>query len=380
METQIQQQAKELIDKSKKILLVTKARPSDDSVGSIIALGLLFEKKGKEIDLVCHGPLTSSLSFLKRHIDIKKEISKKNNFIISLDTSKAKVSQFCYDFDDDGNKLNIFITPEDGMYDSEHVSTSAALPRYDLIVTVDAKNLESLGPIYEENTKLFFETPILNIDSSVENEKFGEVNYIEAKATSTTEVIFGLVEFFGEENLDENISTAILAGIISKTRSFQSEKTTPRTFSTAAKLISRGADQQKIVQHMFKRKSLNLLKLWGRALSRLSYDSLDKIVSTRILKEDFEKTQTSEDNIIGLEEELLATVKEAEITLILFEGEDGYHGFIKPKKAVDLERLASLVSGFALGDQVTFKKNAADIMTLYFETLQQIKDFQKEYR
>jgi phosphoesterase RecJ-like protein len=200
------------------------------------------------------------------------------------------------------------------------------------------------------------------------------------KSTSTAEVIFSFVEFLGENLFDENIATSILAGIISKTRSFQTEKTSPQTFNTAANLISSGADQQKIVQNMFKNKSLNMLQLWGRALSRVSFDQEDKIVATKIIKNDFDKTSTNKESLHGLEEELLATVGEAEMILILFEDETGISGYIKPKKPVDIEKLASLFSGKGITDQVEFKNPSTDIEAVHKEAIQKVKDFLKEYK
>lgn len=377
METQTQQQAKNLIEKSQRVLLVTRTHPSDDSIGSLLALGLFFEKLGKEIDLVCHGPLASSLEFLPKHGEISREITTTGHFVISLDTSAAKVAQFSYDFDHDGNRLNIFITPEQGRYEAKHVSTNIAPPVYDLVVVVDGKNLESLGPSYENNKRVFFETPIINIDSSLENERFGEVNYLAEKATSTTEVVFSLIEFFGENYFDSNIATCLLAGVISKTRSFQNEYVTPETFSLAADLISEGADQQKIIQNMFKNKSLPMLKLWGRALSRVSYDLEHKIMATRLFKDDFAKTETSEHDLLGLEEELLATVGEAEFIVLAYENENKVKAYLKIRQKSGLENLARHLLGKLEGERVLLEREGQEINAFVVNVTQKIKEFLK---
>ncbi|MBU1167117.1 hypothetical protein KKC60_01770 [Patescibacteria group bacterium] len=352
-----QHAAKELIEKSQKILLVTKEHPSDDSVGSLLAMGLVLEKLGKEIDLVTHGPVASNLAFLSKHESISQNIETAENLVISLDISKTKVSQFSYDFDNDGHKLNIFITPEDGKYDPSHISTVNQGSVYDLIFIIDSLTLEALGPLYENNKKVFFETPIINIGAFREARGFGEVNLISEKAASTAEVVFGLIEFLGEEYLDKNVATGLLSGIISKTRSFQSQVTTPQVFNVAASLVSAGADQQKIVQNLFKNKSLNLLKLWGRALSRVEYNPESKIVVTRISKDDFSLTSTKPSDLRGLEEELLATVGEAKYIVILHEVEGGVRGSITVE---DQDILAALATSF----EGTKTEHAFDINTV----------------
>jgi phosphoesterase RecJ-like protein len=329
MEQNVYQKAKELIEKSKKILLVTRTHPTDDSVGSLIALGLALEKMGKEIDLVCQGPLMSTLEFLPKHEHIAPSLKGGAHFVISLDTTHSKVSQFTYDFDNDGNKLNIYITPEDGMFDPDHVTAVPGGAQYDLVLIVDSKDLETLGKVYEENAKIFFETPIINIDSSLENEQYGEVNIIDVKANATTELVYVLIQALGEYHFDENIATSLLAGIISKTKSFQSRKTNPKAFSTAAKLIQLGADQQKIIQNLFKNKSLSTLKLWGKVLLGATFDKAHNIVSAHALKRDFEETSTTPEQLAGLEDELLASVGNVAAIVLFIEKNDGVDVFVK---------------------------------------------------
>lgn len=361
MEQHLNQKAKELIEKAQKILLVTRKHPTEDSLGSLVALGLVLEKLGKEIDLVCSGPLHSTLSFLPKHSEIASSVKKGGHFLISLDTTSAKVSQFSYDFDNDGNRLNIYITPESGMYESEHVTAIRGGSQYDLVITVDSKDLEVLGSVYEQNTKLFFETPIINVDSSLENEQYGEVNCIDVKANATTEVAYSLIQALGEQHIDEHVATSLLAGIIAKTKSFQSKKTKPRAFSTAAKLVQLGADQQQIVHNLFKSKSLSTLKLWGRVLLGASYDEQHKIVTAQVLSKDFNETGTSKEHIIGLEDELLSSVGDAEAISLFVETGAGVEVYVKFDKEAFSYKLAEKIGGDVLGSSVKILKEGQHI-------------------
>ncbi|MDD3887883.1 MAG: DHH family phosphoesterase [Patescibacteria group bacterium] len=348
MELSSKQQIFELIKKSKNILLVTKTDFSEDSISSMLALGLTLEKMGgHEVDMVCSSSASSTLSFLPSISKLGKSIDGSKNFVITLDTSKAKVAQFSYDFDEDGNKLNIYITPEKGNYDANNVITKPSGFKYSLIICVDVPDLEKLGKIYEENTELFYETPIINIDSSSSNEQYGEVNLVDVTASSTAEVVYSLLESFGEKIVDEEIANCLLTGIISSTKSFQTSATTPKAFTIAAQLIALGADQQKIIKSIFKNKSLSTLKLWGRALARVKFDDNKKIAWTLVNYQDFEKTGSKEENdILGVEEEIAMSVNLAEIVIIFYEFQQGrVKAIFKTNKDTAKEKIRDIFMG-----------------------------------
>lgn len=348
MELSAKQQIHELIKKSKHILLITKQDFNEDSIGSLLAMGLVLEKMGgHEVDMVCAGMIASSLKFLPTYDKVEDSVDGSKNFVITLDTSESKVAQFSYDFDEDGNKLNIYITPEHGNYNTKHVVTKPSGFKYNLIVCIDCSDLEKLGKIYEENTELFYETPIINIDSSSTNEQFGEVNLVDVTASSTAEVLYSLVESFGEKYIDENIANCLLTGIVAGTRSFQTAATTPKSFTVAAQLIAMGADQQKIVKNIFKNKSLSTLKLWGRALARVQFDEEKKIAWTLINCQDFQKTDSKNENdIFGVEEEIIMSVDLAETVIIFYEFEPGkVKAIFKVTKDVEREKIRDIFMG-----------------------------------
>jgi phosphoesterase RecJ-like protein len=341
MELSLKQQSFELIQKSKKILLITKQYPTVDSIGSVLALGLALEKANKEIDMVCPGPFLPMLSFFPSFSRINKNIKSPKNFLISLDTSEVKVAQFSYDFDNDGNKLNIYVTPESGSFNSKHIAAKTTGFRHDLIIVLDSPDLETLGPLYDKNTELFYETPIINIDHQASNEQYGEINIVDTKATTTAEVLYFFLENLGKNLIDANVATCLLAGITVSTKSFQTTNTTPKAFTVAAQLISLGADQQKIIRYLFKNKSIGSLRLWGRALARVKYDSTAKIVWTFITQSDFEKTESNVDDLHGLEEELTTSISGAETALILYEEANQIKGILKANKKSTLENLVN---------------------------------------
>src|SRR6202042_3084276 len=129
----------------------------------------------------------------------------------------------------------------------------------DLIIVLEAGSLENLGKIYEQHTDVFFETPKINIDNKANNEYFGAINLVDVTATSVAEILAELLQKYEDQLIDEDVATCLLAGIISKTHSFQHVLTTPKAFLKASELVALGGRQQEVVKHIYKTKSLPLL-------------------------------------------------------------------------------------------------------------------------
>lgn len=380
MELNPKQQAHQLINKAQKILVATRKNPSEDSVGSILALSLVLEKMGKEIDMVTSGPVNSILSFLPKYNKINPDLKTSRNFVISLDTSKAKVASFSYDFSKDGKKLNIYITPKEGSYDAKNVSSEACGFGYDLICILDNPDLETLGSIYERNTDLFYNTPIINIDRNPSNEHFGEINLVDITASSCCEVLYSLIESMGLDYIDDNVATCLLSGIVASTSSFQSSSTTPKSFTIAAQLIAAGADQQKIIQNFYKNKTLPSLKLWGRALARIKMEPEARLVWTLVEPQDFEKTQAKSSDLLGIVDELTSRIPEAQLTLVLSEEKKGeVLGIIKAVKKIDIAKLANLFNVVPESDAIRITFRNKGLLEAEKEVVKKIKGFQRRF-
>ena len=116
-----------------------------------------------------------------------------------------------------------------------------------------------------------------------------------------------------------------------KTHSFRTSNLTPNTLHIASQLITQGADREKIINNLYRTKSVNMLKLWGRALARLEFDEENKIAWTQITSKDFSVTKTSPDNIKGLLEELITETPMAHIIVLLYEKDNYTYALISTK-------------------------------------------------
>ena len=121
--------------------------------------------------------------------------------------------------------------------------------------------------------KYFDSAPItVNIDHHISNANgCGSLNYVEPKASSTSELIYELIKADEnslplEERMDEEIALAVYIGMIHDTGVFQYSNTTPRTLTDAAELIAYGFDFPRIIEETFYQKTYIQNQIMGRAL------------------------------------------------------------------------------------------------------------------
>jgi phosphoesterase RecJ-like protein len=319
-----EQQIFEQIKKAENILISFGKNWNKDGIASALALFLFFKKIGKKADIVAEENINKEknndiFSFLPESKKIKTEVEDLKKFIISLDISETKINQIKYNIDEDKKKLNFIISPVNGFFSEKDVSSSISGFKYDLIIVLDTPDLESLGKFYENNTDFFYKTPIINIDHGSDNEEFGQINHIELTSVSTAEILFSLFEKYEEKIMDEDIATCLLTGIISKTKSFKTANITPKTLLITSELISGGARREEIVNKLYRSKSINILKLWGRVLARLKSDLDSSLVWSVLTKIDFIKTGAKENDLQDVIDELIVNIPKAKIIVLIYE-------------------------------------------------------------
>ncbi len=310
----------EAVNRSKNILVTFRTEWSKDAAAAALALDRVLTAKGKRVEVVADGfQAPKSLAFLPGIADIKSEFTQLQRFVISLDVSRTKIDELSYDMQDD--KLRIMVAPKAGMFEPKDVATAASEFKYDLIITVDTPDYASLGALYTAHTDLFFAKPTVTVDHEPANEHYGNINVVDLAATSACEVVYDLLTEIGDSFLDEEVATLLLAGMIAKTKSFKTANVTPKTLKIASELVSAGARRDEIVQNLFRTRSLQTLKLWGRALARLKYDAETKCAWSLLVRQDFIHAGAKEEYLADVVDELIANAPEAEIIALLYEQE-----------------------------------------------------------
>lgn len=283
------EKALNLIKKSNNIVIISHRHPDADTIGANIAMRNVLEKNlNKKVISVCADPLPTTLLFLK---------------------SKYKIQNTLPD-------------------------------EYDCILTVDCSN--------KEQTKfpeiIGGKIKVINIDHHATNTKYGDINIINPKAASATEILFLLFEHF---NLDysKQSATCMLAGIYNDTGSFMHSNTQKETYKIAGELHLKGADMQTIVKNLFKTHSIEQLRLWGKVLSNARINQKGTLVS-KISTKELDETNASPRELAGVIN-YLNCVPESKMTMLLSEDLNGnVQGSMRTSSAdVDVSSLCEQFGG-----------------------------------
>ena len=308
MLTQEQQIFKQ-IEKAENIIIVFPKISDGDTLACALSWFLFLKKINKKVELV--GGQAGTLktwSFLPGINEIKENIDNLRNFIVSLNIKNAKIGQIKYLVENE--QLNFIISPRSGWFTPEDVSSSASGFKYDLIISLGTPDLESLGDMYDQNVEFFYKTTIINIDNHPNNEEYGQINFIELNSLSLTEASFYLFKNFQEKNIDEDIATCLLAGIIAKTKNFKTPNLTPRLLLSSSDLINLGARREEITDRLYRSKGLNVLKLWGRVLDALQTEAGNHLIWSILTKDNLPPNYNPENDLNDIIDELIINIPE----------------------------------------------------------------------
>lgn len=117
----------------------------------------------------------------------------------------------------------------------------------------------------------------INIDHHQSNTRFGDLNHVDEKTSSTAELIYALLEHMAVE-ISLDIANALYVGVFQDTGGFQHSSTNPATLRTAAALLDKGVDLDLVKGNLFESKSLAELRLLSLALGSINSCCENKIV------------------------------------------------------------------------------------------------------
>jgi nanoRNase/pAp phosphatase (c-di-AMP/oligoRNAs hydrolase) len=311
-----QEQLKSFLEKSRDVLVVLPENPSGDAVASASAFCFFLENIGLAGTMAMSQAFPEKLKFLKQPENIISDISGARDFVLSFGTRNNNIIDIRTERKE--NTFNIYVTPEHGTINPKDFSFILAKFKYDLIVVIDSPDLEKLGAIYEKNSDLFFEVPVVNIDHESDNDNFGQINLVDVTASSCSEIIYGLMKNINPEALNPSVVQSLLTGIIIATDSFQKKNTTPKSLLAAAELMEKGADQQEIVRWLYKTQPLRLLKLWGRIMAKINWEESARLAWATIGVEDFVQSRSNPADLPQILEKFQENYSEGKVFMLAY--------------------------------------------------------------
>ncbi len=341
------QAATHAIESHQRILVVPHANVDPDGLSSALACFQVFAAMGKDVTVICPDTKPESLSFLPGFEKFEHDLQETQDFVITINLEAGvEVDKLRYNVED--HRVNIIVIPKKGRIRSQQIALSEGENKYDLIVAVDTADLSLMGTLYTQHVDLFHSVPILNIDHHISNTQYGQLQLIDPTCASATEVLYS---WFTQvqamrEKMTPDLATLLLTGLITDTRSFQNPNTTPRSLEVAAELLSQGARQQEIIQHIYKTKPLTTLKIWGRALNRIQIDPSARIVWSAVSREDLAEMDAMSKETAGILDELISTIPDADVYVLFTELEEGgLKASMRSTAAIDVSRLSAQTYG-----------------------------------
>lgn len=214
----------------------------------------------------------------------------------------------------------------------------------DLAVVCDAATLERVGRIAREEAAWFSRAVLLNIDHHVSSNYFGHLNLVDPHAAATCEVLARVVDELGLE-LDPELATALLTGIVRDSHGFADRSTSGDTLRAAARLVDAGAPLALIHRYILSDLPYPTMALWGKMLAAMGQAADGRIVYTTLTPDMLEETGTQQHDADGLAE-FLARAKGADVTLLLREmGPAETRVSIRTSERVDATKVAAEFGG-----------------------------------
>ncbi len=256
----------------KKIILTGHSDPDGDCLGAIAGLYFLLQGKHGRVTGIIEGPVPDRLSFL-----LPSEI--------------------------------LVINPEEELPEVEA----------DLAIVVDSGDMKRLGRVGEMIEGL----EIINIDHHPDNENFGDINLVDAKASSACEILGLLLQ--DNIHLPPRVMQAWGAGILYDTGGLRHPNTRTQTLELLACWMGKGLKLHLLQERLFGRNSRASFGLYQEALRGLDFSREGRIAWTVIRQEigkpsPREVTQKVIDEIRGIEgvEVAILFVDQGERTKVSF--------------------------------------------------------------
>ncbi len=214
-------------------------KPTIDTVAAATALYLGLTKIGKDVSVVCSGTLPET-SLIASDKITKTLGAGGDTLIVSFPYTEGSIDKVSYHIE--GDRFNLLIQPRAG-YDklaTNQVNYNYTGGQVQVMITLDAPTLQSLGDVYTQNEAQFKGKDIINIDRHLTNANFGSINMVERQASSTSEIVFRLLQSLQIE-IDKDMATNLYAGIVAATANFTSFSVNANTFDVCAQLLKMGA-------------------------------------------------------------------------------------------------------------------------------------------
>jgi nanoRNase/pAp phosphatase (c-di-AMP/oligoRNAs hydrolase) len=210
---------------------------------------------------------------------------------------------------------------------------------YDLFICLDCGDEERLGfsmPLFQSALHTFC------MDHHVSNQSFAEYNQIVPDASSTSELIYGIMD---KKRVTREIAECLYMGIAHDTGIFQYSNVSPSTFRMAAELLETGIDAAELIDFTYYEKTYAQNQVLGRALLESIVFMDGKCIAAFMKKSQMDFYGVTPKDLDGIVSQLRIT-QGVEVAIFAYETEkDLYKVSLRSKKAIDVSVIAGYFGG-----------------------------------
>ncbi|SPM37500.1 nanoRNase/pAp phosphatase, hydrolyzes c-di-AMP and oligoRNAs, partial [Mycobacterium rhizamassiliense] len=285
--------AAELVSAARTVGVICHVHPDADTIGAGLALAIVLDKCGKQVEVSFAAPetLPESLRSLPG--------------------------------------CHLLVGPDEIRRD------------VDLLVTVDVPSVKRLGALGELAGP---GQQLLVIDHHASNEMFGTANYVDPSADSTTLLVAELLDAWGKP-IDAEVAHCLYAGLTTDTGSFR--WASARAFRLAARLLDIGVDNAAISRTLMDTHPFVWLPMLSRVLdsARLLPDAAGGRGLVYVVVDNQEWATSRPEEVESIVD-IVRTTQQAEVAAVFKEvAPQQWSVSMRSKREVDLAAVASEFGG-----------------------------------
>ncbi len=207
----------------------------------------------------------------------------------------------------------------------------------DAMICLDCGSLDRLG----DAVKLFEKAPVtFNIDHHVSNTRYAKYNCVNAKASSTSEVVFDIMNNLVP--IDEEIASALYAGIVYDSGGFRHKCTTADTHIAVSKLMWLDIPFSKIYNTIMFDRTMPVAKSFGKSLCNLQSEG--SVYYTYITTEEIQASGATVKDLDGTVDYIIS-ITDAEVAVFFYQLPDNQVKASMRSKNVDVSKIAGMFGG-----------------------------------
>ena len=218
-----------LIEPRRRFLLFGHIDPDGDCIGSMLALAAFLRGRGKEVACFTPGDMAA----------------------IYLDLPLVK----------------LFLREEE-------------LPSFkpDMVFALDSPTTARTADLAAHGNGV----PVVNIDHHPTNERYGDVNVVDERASAAAILVYRFLAAVAPESITPEMADYLYLGVLMDTGGFRFRNTNAEALATAARFVELGARAHELAHDFIYVKKLGTLKLLARALDDLEVYEGGRIAAMRV--------------------------------------------------------------------------------------------------